>query len=327
MKIGLRSALGIGGGAGNFLLQLAQEIKRAQCAEIVGSYNPFQDIGLYSSVHRGLPWIPYILRLDGVYFDKEETEGSNQALNRPIYKSINKASGIIFQSEFCKELFESHYGPITKPNIVILNGANLQQKQINAQKKAGVRQGEIRRIICAAKWRKHKRLRSIIEAVRQLNKTGEYELIVLGEVGAAEENDSFITYVGEVPHASISQYLEQANLFLHLSWLDPCPNAVVEAITHGLPVVCSNQGGTPEIVRATNAGFVSECDAPVDYSGLVDLYNPPSPDINKVVSSVKNVFEHYDSILNKMDFTQVDIALTTQKYLSFCQKVVDLRQG
>ena len=42
--------------------------------------------------------------------------------------------------------------------------------------------------------------------------------------------------------------------------LDPCPNSVVEAIACGLPVVCSNTGGTPEIIKATNGGIIVNSD-------------------------------------------------------------------
>ena len=253
MKIGMRSVQGIGAGAANFFVRLTQEINRTKSARIVGSYNPFQDIGLYSSVRRGLPWGPYILRLDGIYFDKAETYGSNKGLNKRIFRSISRASGIIFQSLYSHKLVESHYGRIDVPNVVILNGARVQQRQNASRKKAGLEQGRIRTIICAAKWRKHKRLEAIIQVVRELNKNGNYELVILGVVDEGRVSDPFVKYIGHVHQDSISKYFDSADLFLHLCWLDSCPNAVVEAITHGLPVVCSNQGGTPEIVRATNA--------------------------------------------------------------------------
>lgn len=323
MKIGMRTISKVGGGAGNFLGRLNQAIENSGDAEVVGSMNIFQDIGLYSSVHQGLPWAPYVLRLDGVYFDRLETHGSNRNLNKKIYRSIDKARGVIFQSVYCRELVETHYGHLDVPNVVILNGARVQHRRIAARKKAGFEQGRNRTIICAAKWRKHKRLEAVIEVVRKLNKNGEYELVVLGEVNEGRVNDSFVTYVGQVPYDSISKYFEKADLFLHLCWLDSCPNAVVEAITHGLPVVCSNQGGTPEIVSATNGGMISKCDDTVDYTRLVDLYNPPMPDIDEVASSVQYVFKNYGSVLNRMNFSEVDIALTAGKYLAFCKQIIN----
>ena len=62
------------------------------------------------------------MRIDGIYFDSSETNGSNRHLNKRIFDSIDAASGVIFQSEFSVALLKD----ITEnrsPSTVILNGA------------------------------------------------------------------------------------------------------------------------------------------------------------------------------------------------------------
>ena len=47
--------------------------------------------------------------------------------------------------------------------------------------------------------------------------------------------------------------------FLHLAWLDHCPNVVVDAMACGCTVICSSAGGTKEIA-GDNAIIIEEND-------------------------------------------------------------------
>ena len=47
---------------------------------------------------------------------------------------------------------------------------------------------------------------------------------------------------------------QKHEVYINLKYLDPCPNAVIEALSCGLPVIYSNSGGTPELV-GNNAGI------------------------------------------------------------------------
>jgi L-malate glycosyltransferase len=56
-----------------------------------------------------------------------------------------------------------------------------------------------------------------------------------------------VTLVGAIHN--VSDYLQQADLFIHSSKGEGCSNAILEAMAAGLPVVASDTGGTPEIVE------------------------------------------------------------------------------
>ena len=71
--------------------------------------------------------------------------------------------------------------------------------------------------------------------------------------------------------------LLRSNVFLHLAWLDHCPNVVVDALACGCKIICSSSGGTKEIA-GPNAILIEEEEW--DFKPL-DLYNPPLMNFSK----------------------------------------------
>ena len=320
LKIALQPRHKRCGGAGNFLNNLADVYEESGGASIVNARNPLQHIGLFNSVANGLPFKPYVLRMDGIYFDRLETMGSNDALNRRIFRSIRYANGIVFQSEFSKELIESHFGPIKCPSTIISNGSPIYRTSKNRPNRTkGTDEKLI--IICSAVWRRHKRLKETIEVVRALNNRIPCELIVLGGVEENVPRYDFVQFKGNVSHGVLFNFLKKAHVFLHLCWLDNCPNSVVEALSHRIPVVCSNQGGTRELVEKTRGGIVAECDEAIDCSSLVDLYHPPEPNIGKIVEAIENVANNHSQFVKNMNVNPVDIKSVSEKYLEFLYKI------
>lgn len=60
------------------------------------------------------------------------------------------------------------------------------------------------------------------------------------------------------PQTDVTPYLAGADAFLLPSWYDPFPNACVEALACGLPVVVSSTTGTAELVRVGENGAVCQ---------------------------------------------------------------------
>ena len=56
----------------------------------------------------------------------------------------------------------------------------------------------------------------------------------------------------------VKPYYAAADAFVLPSLYDPCPNAALEAMACGLPVVTSTKSGAAELVRAHDAGFVAD---------------------------------------------------------------------
>jgi glycosyltransferase involved in cell wall biosynthesis len=67
-------------------------------------------------------------------------------------------------------------------------------------------------------------------------------------VGNCSEKLEKIRMVEPLPSEGLADELRRHDIFITASQNDPCSNAVIEALTCGLPVLYLNDGGHPEIV-------------------------------------------------------------------------------
>lgn len=186
-----------------------------------------------------------IHRLDGIWFSPQEFETKN--VN--IKKLYHSADGVIWQSEFDKGMSIKWWGQ-PKSGKVILNGINapiINKFQIPALEQ--LRQQYEMLFVCSANWHPQKRLIDNINLYKHLRQFySSAALIVLGS-NPIQVADPHIFYAGSQPHEVCLEIFAAANWMLHLAWLDHCPNTVVEALSQGTPVICSEQGGTKELVQ------------------------------------------------------------------------------
>lgn len=309
------------GGPKIFLRRLRNSIREQDLAQTTHFFNPFHQVGLYANVARNYYRKPYVLRLDGLYFDTLETLGSNRTLNTPIFQSIKKASGLVFQSAFARQMFQNFYDQGELPESrIILNGApippisTLSRHDYNLPEDAFL-------IVCAANWRRWKRLEEIIALTKRIRQQYNVHLLVIGQVhGQQLARSEYISYLGTVHPGDILKYYQLADMLIHIAWLDTCPNTVIEAVTSGLPVLCSNQGGTPDIVKTCRAGIISLCDEDYDGSHLVDLYHPPQPDMDILEKDALMMIENIDHYKKQLNNETVEINHTAREYVNFIQQ-------
>lgn len=93
-----------------------------------------------------------------------------------------------------------------------------------------------------------------------------------------------IFYVGEVSVPNLVSLYKRSKCFLHLAWLDHCPNVVVDARTAGCQIICSSAGGTREIAGLN--GIIIE-EPEWDFKP-VKLYQPPTLNFS---NKVKNTYD------------------------------------
>ncbi len=79
-----------------------------------------------------------------------------------------------------------------------------------------------------------------------------------------------ISFLGNVPHESIPNYLRASDGFVFPSRREGLPNVVIEAMTAGLPVICSRIDGiTDELMQDSKEGLViAQDDAPALVSAM-----------------------------------------------------------
>lgn len=255
---------------------------------------------------------PYVLRLDGIWSKPQDFLWRNVS----IKKSYEKASGLVFQSEFNKQQIETWWGPRDCPKAVIHNGINLDK--VNPQKSKFFQlKNEYEKVfVCSANWHPQKRLAENIKLYKYIRKHHYPSscLIVLGDnYQICHVADPYIFYTGSVSHADCLECYSVADWMIHLAWLDHCPNTVVEALSQGCPVICSSDGGTKELVQ--QSGILIDEMKQYDFT-LQDYDNPPAI-VTDNISISKELFQ-YDRAQSK---PSLDIEFVANQYLQLIDVV------
>lgn len=223
-------------------------------------------------------YAPLVQRLDGIYFNSAQDW---VAMNGPIKATYDRAASIICQSEFNAILTAKYFGPHHHTHV-IHNGTDLEAiAKIPPLYEAPPWEG---RTIwtCASQWRPHKRLNDNIRYF--LEHAGRDELLIIaGKVDSSTlPNDSRIFLVGDIPWETLIALYKRSKYFLHLAFLDHCPNVVVDARACGCQIVCSSSGGTHEIA-GRNSVIIEENEV-WDMRPL-DLYRPPALNFSRKVTT------------------------------------------
>jgi glycosyltransferase involved in cell wall biosynthesis len=219
-----------------------------------------------------------ILRLDGLYLDSGNTLGPNEELNRPIFECYKKSDHIIFQSEYARNVYEAFTGE-KKSNSIIYNG--VEDIFFTNNESIDKPYGFEKVVIASSKWRRHKRIEECIEAFKD-KRLKDVALVILGGYSNVDLPNVFSLPM--INPVDLPRYYKMADVMIHLCWLDCCPNSVVEALACGVPVVCSHNGGTNELVKQD--GVILKLEEDYEYGSLVDLYNPPKVSIDSIVDGV-----------------------------------------
>mgnify|MGYP001225132331 CR=1 FL=1 len=241
----------------------------------------------------------FIHRLDGIWFKPEQFKTHNKG----IKGAYNIADHVVWQSEFDKKMTSYHWGKRT--GTVIHNGIELDYNQdkikyTNIQDLRSRIKGRI--FVSSASWHRQKRLKENIEFFLK-NRENEDVMIVLGknpDVLIQENLKNIIFFTGDISHFECLEIYKNSDWMIHLAWLDHCPNVVVEAISMGCPVICTDSGGTKEIVR--NNGIIIPETTKYNYE-LTDYDNPYEINIKKI-----------DLIKPKINRDYLDIKTVALKY-------------
>jgi len=253
-------------GPNSFAHRLASELSRRNDYKIVNQ-NEDYDIFLCFIEPSSIPrkGSKFIHRLDGIWFKPEEFNTHNTS----IKWAYEKADHVIWQSNFDKKMTSHHWG-LPKKGSVIHNGIKkiiFENLHPEVQK---IKNNFERIFVCSASWHRQKRLKENIQFYKKVRKEKD-ALLVLGSNPDWIEKENNIFYLGQLPHEICLQIYSISSWFLHLAWLDHCPNVVVEALSQNCPVICTDMGGTKEIVKEN--GIVLKENNPYNFE-LTDYDKP-----------------------------------------------------
>lgn len=326
MRIGFSFLRG-GGGPTIFMSRLRSEMAALGKVQTTLFLDPTAQVLLFANKVRN-PWRrPYVLRVDGIVFDSALREEVVQQRNAEVALGLARASGVVFQSTFNERLVRTHLQVPNVPTTVIPNGVDLAQFHPagrNMRAALGIRSTTLV-AVTSANWRAHKRLDATIECFNRYRSevNADSVLLVLGKppdfaTGVPEG----VRLIGHVAPEDLPSWYRTADICLFFSWLDCCPNTVVEALACAVPVLCTNQGGTRELVERTRGGLVAEADAPFSFQ-RVRLYEPPQPSQVVLARRLVELVAKRSEIRHSMLREEVGISQVARRYESFLQTILD----
>ena len=245
--------------------------------------------------------VPLVQRLDGIYFNSSQ---DYLLQNTNIQRTYNNANGVVFQSDFNRKLITKYFGG-HKSYRVIHNGADVEYISQVEPIQGDILDKYDTLWCCAASWRPHKRLNENIRYF--LEHAGEKDcLIVAGQITEDPIINDRVYYVGNIGVHDLTSIYKRSKYFLHLAWLDHCPNVVVDARAAGCTVICTSAGGTKEIAGPDSIIIEEE---EWDFNP-VELYKPP----------VLNFENKVNNVWNKLD--DVGMHGVAKKYKKFLTEIV-----
>jgi glycosyltransferase involved in cell wall biosynthesis len=217
-------------------------------------------IGLWRARMRG---VRLFQRLDGInWIHRKRWTGLRHFLKAERANLLlswirkNLATGVIYQSHFVHRWWESVYGPTGVQHAVVYNGVDLDRCSPEGGDERP--SGALRILVVEGRLEGGYEL-GLEQAVEFVNRLaqmhpGSIELMIVGQVThsvmrtAQRKSAVPIHWEGLVSRERIP-YLDRSAHLLFAADIHPaCPNAVIEALACGLPVVGFDTGALKEIV-------------------------------------------------------------------------------
>lgn len=249
-----------------------------------------------------------VVRIDGCYYNKFYLSSS---VNKAVARSISKADGVIFQSEFSKNLCEKLLGCSARNHCIIYNG--IDQNWVDSI----VPDTQIAEntFVAVASWRNSKRPKSIIKSFIDANISNSH-LVMIGKLDKKIKHPN-ITYTGNLSSESVIAKIKSCRALIHLCKIESCPNTVIEALSCKIPVVCNNIGGTPEIVKSD--GIIVNCDEDFKFK-YINEKNVDNISSDVVVPALVNVLNRKWEI----NRTDLNIDFCAKSYYNFFKKICNV---
>jgi glycosyltransferase involved in cell wall biosynthesis len=258
---------------------------------------------LYSPSHYGpafspIPFVCSIMDLGFLKWPEQFTKKDFYQLKYWTKWSIKRAKKLIAISEFTKKDIVKKY--FVNPSKVIVaypgykksNIISNENVSIDAiKKKYGVKKPYI---LYLGTLKPSKNIEGLINAYSHLPAIKEkYNLVIVGKKGWLFESifslvkklnlEKKIIFTDFIPDEETGVLMKEASVFVMPSFWEGFGIPVLEAMEAGTPLVCSNQGSLPEIVKGSGL--------------LVDPYKPK--DIAKGLEKILNNKKLRDDLVKK----------------------------
>jgi glycosyltransferase involved in cell wall biosynthesis len=175
-------------------------------------------------------------------------------------RSYKKAHGVIFLSEYARNIIGINTPDIIKKAIIIPHGVDIKFHK-SIEKEVHVRDPEIN-LLYVSNIKSYKHQWNVVKAVSHLNQLG-YNSLKLTLVGPADkkplkrlyaaiddnEMNDCVVWLGSIPYREIVKIYHSASIFVYASSCETFGQTVLEAMASRLPIACSNLGPMQEFAK------------------------------------------------------------------------------
>jgi len=213
-----------------------------------------------------------------------ETPPWMHVLAWPLTRRLwRRSAAIIANSRWLAELARQADGNL-RPSVVA-NGVDLERYRPNVEREARANGGP--RFLYVGRLIRSKRLRELLEAWRRLQggRRASWELHLVGfgperrrleQIVRQGGLEATVLLRGRLEEPSLVEALQEADVFVNPSAGEGLPNAVLEAMACGLPLVLSDIGPHRELVEAGAGALLCDTTRPEALAeGLIALGEDP----------------------------------------------------
>ncbi|MCB9422437.1 MAG: glycosyltransferase family 4 protein [Ardenticatenaceae bacterium] len=216
--------------------------------------------------------------------------GSNDESDRRIWQINQELADVtILQSYYSLEMYRQMGMEFKSPHV-IMNAVD--PAIFHARNRIPFDRSRKIHLIAASWSDNPNKGASILKWIEEHLDWARFEFTFVGQSPLQFER---IRMLPPVPSPQLADLLRQHDIYIAASRHDPCSNALIEALSCGLPALYLNSGGHPEIVEEAGLGFDSEKEVPELLDRLVAEYDTRQAKI--AVPTIREVADAYLSVM------------------------------
>lgn len=154
----------------------------------------------------------------------------NRRRDRDSLALLRRADHVIFQSAYQESVFEAA-GARPRARTIIHNGADPLFAAVPGP--ARLTDGAPLHFLCSVMGPRKTKRHDLVAALSRLEGTR----VDYAGAWPADIDPAAVRMLGTLTHESLAQRLSDTHYFLHPALRDPCPNAMIEALNAGVPVI------------------------------------------------------------------------------------------